>query len=96
MKLRFKVDQAEAFRRGIDAPKSIVTIEVKPSELTQDQRTRIADRLDGIDVCLLATPFGWDSEKCKNVSNHIIADEPTLEALMKAIMADTEPKAKSP
>lgn len=50
MKLRFSVDQAEAFRRGIDVPKSIVTIEVDPAKLPEEARNLIADRLDGIDV----------------------------------------------
>lgn len=53
MKLRFEVDQAECFRRGIDAPKSIVTIEVDPAKIDSDDRALIANRLDGIDVCEL-------------------------------------------
>lgn len=50
MKLRFSVDQAEAFRLGIDVPKPIITIEVAPTELDAKTRHLIADRLDGIDV----------------------------------------------
>jgi hypothetical protein len=58
MKLRFEVDQAECFRKGIDCPKSIVTIEVDPADIPQDDRNLIADRLVGIDVCQL-----WNSDK---------------------------------
>lgn len=54
MKLRFEIDQAYFFRKGIDAPKSIVTIEVDPSKLPQEDRDLIADRLIGIDVFKLA------------------------------------------
>lgn len=54
MKLRFEIDQAYFFRKGIDAPKSIVTIEVNPAELPQNERDLIADRLVGIDVFKLA------------------------------------------
>ena len=53
MKLRFEVDQAACLRAGIDCPKSIVTVEVDPAKLPQDDRDVLADRLDGIDVCQL-------------------------------------------
>jgi len=53
MKLRFEVDQAACFRKGIDCPESIVTIEVDPGRLPEDERNLIADRLKGIDVCVL-------------------------------------------
>jgi hypothetical protein len=58
MKLRFEVDQAECFRRGIDCPKSIVTVEVDPKKLSQPERDLVADRLHGIDVLQL-----WNSDK---------------------------------
>jgi alpha-galactosidase len=54
MKLRFKVSQAECFRRGIDAPKSIVTIKVEPARLFQEERILIADRLDPFTLNLLS------------------------------------------
>ena len=53
MKLRFEVDQAACFRKGIDCPESIVTIEVDPQKLPEDERNLIADRLKGTDVCKL-------------------------------------------
>src|SRR6266404_5510052 len=52
MKFRFKVDQAACLRAGIDCPNSIVSIDVNPSELPQEDRDLIADRLyEGINVC---------------------------------------------
>jgi len=50
MVLRFEVNQAEAFRRGVNVPKSIVHLDVDPSTLSQEDRDFIADRLNGIDV----------------------------------------------
>ena len=86
MKLRFDVDQAEALRRGIDCPKSIVTIEVNPAELSQEERNLIADRMDGIDVCVL----GDSGQQMRSMSKlgyprRIVAELPTFEALMDAI-----------
>lgn len=54
MNLRFEIDQAECFRRGINTPKSIVTIDVDPANLDPTERGMIADRLNGIDVYKLA------------------------------------------
>jgi hypothetical protein len=49
MKLRVKVDQAECFRLGLDAPRSSVDVEVNPSRFPQNVRDYIADHLkDGI------------------------------------------------
>lgn len=45
MKIRFAVDQAEALRRGIDAPKPTVLLEVDPSKLSPYARDVIADNL---------------------------------------------------
>ena len=84
MKLRFDVDQAEAFRQGVDVPKSIVTVEVNPADLPQEERTLIADRLVGIDVC---------ERKMKDAALsmgavRLKATLPTFEALMVAVRAD--------
>lgn len=78
MKLRFEVDQAECFRAGIDCPKSIITIEVDPKAISQEERDLIADRLIGIDVCRL--PRTDDDTK-----HRVIAKTPTWEGLMDAI-----------
>jgi hypothetical protein len=91
MKLRFAVDQAEAFRQGVDCPKSIITIEVDPANIPQDERNLIADRLHGgIDVCRgeirdgdKVTPIFSFGEPAR-----IIAALPTFEALMQTVRAD--------
>lgn len=85
MKLRFKLNQAEAFRKGIDVPNSIVSIEVNPSTLDQAARDLIADRLDGIDVRQI---FEYGKE------TPIVAEEATFDSLMKAIQIDAEKKAE--
>ena len=95
MVLRFEVDQAEAFRLGVDVPKSTNHLEVDPSKLTQVDRNLIADRLDGIDVCELNDSGQKMQESnpradgLRDVPNRIpmriTAKLPTLEALMEAI-----------
>jgi len=69
------------------------------SELAQEQRNLIADRMDGIDVLKLcfdkdkretfkgynhSTP--WEPALDKVTPEHITADEPTFDALMEAIL----------
>ena len=101
MKLRFEVNQAEAFRRGINVENSIVLIEVDPKTLPQDQRDLIADRLDGIDVCELetgASSFGepahkWIDEDTKRerlAPKHVKASGPTFKELLEAVRADEQ------
>lgn len=110
MKLRFGVNQAECFRRGINSDKSIVTVEVDPSALPQDIRNLIADRLDGIDVVEL----DYDSREKKAYKVHcdtstpspngygyvqkpvlIEAVEPTWEALLDAVRANAQALSKA-
>ncbi len=90
MKLRFEVDQAEAFRRGIDVPKSIVTIEVIPADRAQEQRNLIADRLDGIDVCQIAGILDGIAKDRNGKPFRIVAKLPTFESLMEAIAEDEQ------
>jgi hypothetical protein len=102
MKLRFEVDQAECFRKGIDCPKSIVTIEVDPAKLPQAQRDLIAERLNGIDVFRLDVTglLSWENGVPKlmkgvkheyyQTSTRVKAAEPTLEALLDAVEADAK------
>ena|ERR1035437_3194611 len=96
MVLRFEVNQAEAFRQGIDVPKSTNHIEVDPAKLTQEDRNLLADRLDGIDVSQLdehgkkMSDFnpecdGRDERAEPNIPRRIVAKLPTLRALMEAI-----------
>jgi len=91
MKLRFRVNQAEAFRRGLDVPKSIVSVDVTPSEIPQDVRNLIADRMVGIDLAQL----GWSHSDNSPYKKYelgqpvlIQASEPTFEALLDAIRED--------
>ncbi len=98
MKLRFEVNRAEAFRRGMDLRKSVVTIEVKPWEITQEQRNLIADRLEGIDVLQLhynskasktEKTYYWDTiGKRVAMPVRIQARAPTFDGLMEAIEAN--------
>jgi hypothetical protein len=92
MKIRFEVDQAEAFRQGIDCPKSIVTVEVNPSELEPEKRSLLADRLQGIDVLELfwydgAVQKGYPIKELEvgREPQRIVASAPTFEALMAAV-----------
>jgi hypothetical protein len=93
MKIRFEVDQAEAFRRGIDCPKSIVTIEVDPAKLEPATRSLLADALVGIDV---VRRYFYDGEVIKGhpmkelLATHvdperIVAAAPTFNDLMAAV-----------
>ena len=50
MKLRFKVNQATSFKRGVNADTSIVDLEVDPSAIPQEDRDLIALNLHGIEV----------------------------------------------
>jgi hypothetical protein len=83
MKLRFEVNQAEAFRRGIDCPTSVVMIEVDPSKLEQGPRNILARHLRGIDVVEMDA---FEDGASIATTQRIIADDPTLDALMLAVM----------
>lgn len=83
MKLRYIVNQAECFRRGINQPDSIVTIDVDPTSLSQEIRDLIADRLQGVDVLKLAT-----ITPSPIVRAHIVASVPGLAALIEACRED--------
>ena len=92
MLLRFSVNQAEAFRRGINEPKSIVTVEVDPSALDEDWRIRISRRMKGIDICQLDN---HGKRKMPDAGNYVSITEwmietyaSTLKALQEAIMAE--------
>ena len=45
MNIRFKVDQTDLFRRGIDAPMPVVSLTVNPEGLAKEQRELIAKHL---------------------------------------------------
>lgn len=85
MKLRFAVDQAECFRKGIDCPTSIVTIEVTPAEISQGIRDLIADRMSGIDVVNLRVFQGKREQSVRIPPDHVVATSPDFEGLTDAV-----------
>ena len=89
MKLRFEVDQAEAFRRGIDCPKSIVTIEVDPATIPQADRDLIADRMEGIDV-VAPTKDRGKARLEDGTLMRIKAELPTFDSFMQAVRESEE------
>jgi len=108
MVLRYEVDQAEAFRQGVNVPKSTNHLDVDPAKLTQEERNLIADRLEGIDVCEL----GEDGEKLfhhqdvrdpirnmmveKATPARIMAKLPTFESLMEAVRENEKHVRRAP
>jgi hypothetical protein len=80
MQILCEVNQAECFRRGIDAPKSTIKLEVTPAKLPEDLRAFVADNLyDGYKLSLFEGIPGTD-----------------LVALMEAILANQEFKKANP
>ena len=95
MVLRFEVNQAEAFRRGVNVQKSTNHLNVDPAELPQDVRDLIADRLEGIDVLELdeaGEKVFWPNPEAdghrevpNSIPKRITAKLPTFDALLEAI-----------
>jgi hypothetical protein len=96
MKLRFEIDQADSFRRGIDRSKSIVSIDVNPADLSEEVRSVIADHLVGIDVLQF---FYHNGEIIKGYPirelsytarepKRIVAKAVNIEALIDAVKAN--------
>ena len=100
MQLRFRVNQAEAFRQGVNVPKSIVTVEVDAAALPDEERNLIADRMDGIDVCEgvlekngRVTPDGYSLPgdlNCNWRPTLIKAQLPTYEGFIEAVRKDEQ------
>jgi len=89
------VNQAECLRRGIDAPKSIVTIEVIPAEIPPELRELIAKRMSGIDVCELSADGKKHYHQQNELENGrgdeprgflIQADEPSMAGMLMAVI----------
>jgi len=92
MKLRFDVDQAACARAGVGDCGPTALIEVNAAQIKLDVRNLIADRLIGNDVCQL-----WNSEQgtrksvdAKGNPVRLVAEAPTFEALMKAVLKDAQ------
>ena len=93
MKLRFDVDQAACLRKGIDCPNSIVSVQIDPAKLPQEQRDKIADRLVGIDVCSMS--INGDGKPCRDIDGEgkpirIVAKGSTYDDLWAAICENEE------
>lgn len=93
MKLRFAVNQAAALRDGYNAPSSTVDLDIDPVKLSQPDRAMLAEHLHaGISVVAKNnTAFG----ECEaylpsnpTPSDLVVADAPTLEALLSATRAN--------
>jgi hypothetical protein len=93
MKIRFKVDQANLFRNGIDAATSIVLLEVNPSTLPKNKHELISKHLlnadDGCDVVhdperarqsYEVVPIGG-----RRGADLVEAKEPTLDSLLEEL-----------
>jgi hypothetical protein len=65
----------------------MVTLQVDPASLSQEDRDLIANRLEGIDVCLLWLNSNGDCHRVNQDGEpvHVMTLEPTLEALMQAV-----------
>lgn len=92
MKLRFDLDPAASLREGAQQCVSPTVIEVDVAKVKLDVRNLIADRLIGNDVCQL-----WNSERgtsksvdAKGNPVRLIAEAPTFEALIKALLKDAQ------
>ena len=81
-----EVDQAECLRRGIERPKSIGTIQITSSKMSQAHRDLVADRLDGIDVCELTVKKANEDGNCYGVE---------MAALRAALEKTDAPMAES-
>src|SRR5580698_2907067 len=98
MKLRFEIDQADSFRRGIDRSKSIVSIEVNPADLSEEIRSLIAEHLVGIDVLQFFYHNGYvirgypikELSYTSREPKRIVAKGITLEALTEAIRVNDD------
>jgi hypothetical protein len=96
MKLRFEIDQADSFRRGIDRPKSIVSIDVNPADVSDEARFLVANHLVAIDVLQF---FYHNGESIKGYPirelsytsrepSRIVAKAANMDALVEAIKAN--------
>lgn len=79
MKLRFLLDQSVMFRKGLDAPKSVVHVDINPAVIDPLVRCLIADRMHGINVHALE---GVDRKRSEEL---ITADGPSFDDLVEAV-----------
>jgi hypothetical protein len=101
MKIRFRVDQVDLFRRGIDVPSPIVSLEADPAALQPDDRDLLARHLhkNPDDNNLLDVVYdprrAMQEYEAVRIGEHppgalVEARDPTLESLLAAL-AKLEP-----
>jgi len=97
VKLRYLVNEPEEFRSGPDTHKSIAILEVDPEELSPEQRTLLADRLHGIDVCQLQSSEQGITKQLDLVGRTVLVEamEATFAGLMKAVKQNQSEVEKS-
>lgn len=95
MQLLFKVNLAECFRRGENMQEEVQSVEVDPVELTEEDRSLIADRMHENHVCygtvadgrvkpaISYTQDSGEFEPCI-----IEADAATIESVVEAVRQD--------
>jgi hypothetical protein len=96
MKLRFEINQVDSFRQGIDRPKSIVSIDINPADISEEMRSLIANHLVGIDVLQFfyhngEIIKGYPIKELSYTSRdpkRIIAKAANLESLIESIKAN--------
>ena len=94
MKIRFKVSQTELFRRGQDIPTGVVSLEVDPARLSQEDRDLIFRHLletdNGIDVVHdpehAKWEYGWAVPVGERPADELVeAKGPNLDDLLEAL-----------
>ena len=101
LKLRFAVNQAAAQSHGIECDRPVVTIEIEPTLLTNEDKRRLGQRMLGIDVCegvvradgSKGPAFTWDRHTYQDPYSNptpvrLEAELPTLEGLLQALNKD--------
>ena len=100
MKFRFEVIQPEVLPGDLQAPPVLVTINVRPSSLTQAQIKMLAQHADGIDLLKLhydpktrslQKTYFWTGPTAGAWTRkpvRIQASHPTIESLLEALMAN--------
>ena len=96
MKIRFSVDQAESFHRGIDAPEPIVSLEINPALLHEEHRDLIYKYLLGTDV-VYDPKRAMQEYETVPIGGHppdelVEAQDPRLDSLLMALL-ELEPQA---
>ena len=101
LKVRFDVNQAEAYRLGFECPKPTVTLTISALSLSATHRAYLADRMVGADVCeailradgsrgpaVVWQPQMFGDSRAKALPCRLVASLPTLDALLEALEED--------